>query len=596
MHISKKFRPMSPTGIHLRTRKHHLLALVMDQANATAGWQPNPDRRGTLGILESCLFTIFACTWSIQHLNLPSSGDTQLTRVLRKCKWAFLTALFPEFIMAHAILEFALAIDVMILLDRQHLLRRPWWFSIFAEPRSNTEDGPSGDAESGPQTISRDDPWTITHCYFANMGGLYLDQAPENDSEATSASSASAQSSSESANAAVSSTRQHLLTGHHVAHHWNHLLIPRLSVDFIKDKSKTDYFTKFIAILQIAQLVLSAIVRKVRHLAFSQLEIVTLALAVCGFITYICYWYKPQDVSVPCPVQLRRNRALPRELTLPTFDRLWKTLMNVEAIREGQILGRVPNDNIPRAALGTTHWAFYIMTGLSVAFGSLHLVAWNFEFPTYAEQILWRVASLLSTALPPVALLAIPISQITKPWGDQREFMRTCIRVMREYCWHHELEGSRQVLEASDKLELIYSEYGVDGALGLHYREIFKPEPFINRSRDVGLCIRSFIEDHEGNLREKIGLSEDFPKQFRQLLGIIKQDVTTKKLADAGHTDIYPIRPRFTKLVNWVIIYSTSIGYLLARLTVMAVALSSLRRMPDSVYVTSWTRNIPAIQ
>lgn len=43
----------------------------MDQVNTTAGWQPNPDRRGTLGIVESCLFTVFACTWSFQHLNVP---------------------------------------------------------------------------------------------------------------------------------------------------------------------------------------------------------------------------------------------------------------------------------------------------------------------------------------------------------------------------------------------------------------------------------------------------------------------------------------------------------------------------------------------
>jgi hypothetical protein len=54
----------------------------------------------------------------------------------------------------------------------------------------------------------------------------------------------------------------------------------------IMDKSKTDYFTKGIAMVQIFWLILSLIGRAVRHLAISPLEILTAAFAVCAIITY----------------------------------------------------------------------------------------------------------------------------------------------------------------------------------------------------------------------------------------------------------------------------------------------------------------------
>lgn len=189
--------------------------------------------------------------------------------------------------MAHAVLEFALAVDVMVSLDPQRRLQRPRWFSLFAKSGADAASPPSGDAESGSWT-DPGDKWTVTHCYLANMGGLYLDRRPGASSEA------------KVAQATKPSTEPLALTGRHLADHWDELVVPWLSQDHIRDKSATDYFSKFIALLQIAQLILSAVVRKLRHLAFSQLEIVTLALAACGFLTYVCYWYKPQDVGVPC--------------------------------------------------------------------------------------------------------------------------------------------------------------------------------------------------------------------------------------------------------------------------------------------------------
>jgi len=43
--------------------------------NETVHFVASAGVRGTFDILWSCLFTILACTWSIQHLNIPEQRD-----------------------------------------------------------------------------------------------------------------------------------------------------------------------------------------------------------------------------------------------------------------------------------------------------------------------------------------------------------------------------------------------------------------------------------------------------------------------------------------------------------------------------------------
>ncbi|MCJ1360376.1 MAG: hypothetical protein MMC33_010381 [Icmadophila ericetorum] len=46
-----------------------------------------PDTRGTLTILWSCLFTIFACTWTVQHLNVPEQRCDRDPGIIGDIKW-----------------------------------------------------------------------------------------------------------------------------------------------------------------------------------------------------------------------------------------------------------------------------------------------------------------------------------------------------------------------------------------------------------------------------------------------------------------------------------------------------------------------------
>ncbi|KAK8851127.1 hypothetical protein PGQ11_013606 [Apiospora arundinis] len=72
-------------------------------------WQAESEHRGTWGIITNCLTTIFACTWSIQHLNVPLSSDGSWSRRWRGAKWMTITILFPEFMVVHALFELLMA-------------------------------------------------------------------------------------------------------------------------------------------------------------------------------------------------------------------------------------------------------------------------------------------------------------------------------------------------------------------------------------------------------------------------------------------------------------------------------------------------------
>src|SRR5437016_2370014 len=75
--------------------------------------QQSPNSRGTLDILWSSLFTIFACTWTIQHPNIPEQrngrdpgwkGDLKwkLKGFYTSAKWMLYTMIAPEIVIGAA--------------------------------------------------------------------------------------------------------------------------------------------------------------------------------------------------------------------------------------------------------------------------------------------------------------------------------------------------------------------------------------------------------------------------------------------------------------------------------------------------------------
>lgn len=76
-------------------------------------------------------------------------------------------------------------------------------------------------------------------------------------------------------------------------------LLPRITRDSIRDKSKADHVAKFLVIIQASWLILQCIARTAGHLPLSLLEINTLAHVACALIMYVLWWDKPFDVHDP---------------------------------------------------------------------------------------------------------------------------------------------------------------------------------------------------------------------------------------------------------------------------------------------------------
>lgn len=411
--------------------------------------------RGTLDILWGSLFTLLICTWTVQHLNLPEqtpdpeSWQQKLKETLKrsgtKVKWMLVTLIVPEFLVGRAFQDWMMA--------KKSLSQ----MKDFAE-----ED---------------DVKWTLTHAYYANMGGFILKVAsspvpnpPElDDSEAIPAQIIALSPTTTSVETGSPSTPKYhpppnhegapvptstldsktcqiqtgqpksraelgsevkeasLGTRHDLETsklsnnseksvfaypnadqlyilRQNSTLarLPSISVKEIQDKSKSDAFIKGTAILQVLWLVIQIIVRGAKHLPVSQLEIAVLAFAACTLLTYAFSWSKPQNITVadlasPTPVPLPAFLALEHE----NHQTSW--FQNLTMQHTVNTLQPIPND-AEVGPLPGSEFLTYTDVGTVLAgtiFGALHLIAWNFRFPSPLESLLWKLSSVFLAAVLP---------------------------------------------------------------------------------------------------------------------------------------------------------------------------------------------------
>lgn len=173
--------------------------------------------------------------------------------------------------------------------------------------------------------------WTLIHAYFANMGGVQMKLKYRGT------------------DTVVSGSERPLVTTQIAGAIFFGLLtnLPSIQRKQIEFRSKSDLFAKGLALLQILWLVASLITRAVQKLAVSQLEIVTVAFAVCTIITYFFCMQKPQDVQIPVylgelqfPSSLEAERLVS---TQPTS--LARYLLNPNSPPVGEWLERIPDDN-----------------------------------------------------------------------------------------------------------------------------------------------------------------------------------------------------------------------------------------------------------
>jgi hypothetical protein len=200
------------------------------------------------------------------------------------------------------------------------------------------------------------------------------------------------------------------LTGEHILIMRRSGQLPRLpyiTSEAIEDRSKSDSLVRVIAVTQILWNVVQVLVRGARHLAVSQLEITVIAFATCAVFIYILNWSKPKGVQTPITLIAYQDGAPPQVLAQFTSQNqgAYQKIHGYLAATGTKLFGiqrRLAGSSLSN--LDTLHQHYrdgrqdvVAALGASIVFGGIHIAAWNFQFPSRAEQIIWRAASLWCT-------------------------------------------------------------------------------------------------------------------------------------------------------------------------------------------------------
>ncbi|KAF9637973.1 putative major facilitator superfamily [Lasiodiplodia theobromae] len=294
----------------------------------TFSWEAQPQHRGTFGILSTCFVTLALCTWKIVHLNLPGiCPDDDLDwsdwwtvdrtvrhklvhicgghQLVRQIGWLVIGLFAPELIAFAAFKQYWDARNLQRYMEEVYLEQNkgPSWWPAILRPRTTPVDVESNDDDKPV--------WTMTHSFYAVMGGftytlrdgsrVYL---PDDRN------------------------REQLTLRHEALRFvakYEPSLIPKLTVNAIRDKSKASAFVKIITLFQAIWFSLQCVVRMEQGLSISLLELTTFAHCICGLLVGAFWLQKPLSVQEPSPLEMPRSIRQPHWLmamlyTLSSFD------------------------------------------------------------------------------------------------------------------------------------------------------------------------------------------------------------------------------------------------------------------------------------
>jgi hypothetical protein len=383
--------------VALATTFHPNCTVPPPGSNYVAG----PNVRSSLDIFWSALYTIFVCTWAVQHLNVPAqepeppkrpkfewhhfwrsvghqvvswraSLGTFWRTFWRKMKWLLVTIMLPEYLVGRALGDYTAA----------HKFEK--------------------------EMDSVSDAWTATHGFYANSGGFVLELNTQRFT--------------------INSVQLRKLVARGCIDSE-----PPIGEAEIMEKGRGDFFATLMAMLQLLWVAVQLISRKILDLPSTKLEITALSFALCSLLTYALWFGKPKDVQIPTYISLdcRRDgpvdhgapdihiaRELKPALLEDTGGSFFRVTLLLDKLQYGEdkLDRTIPNDHFSRDSLLRKHnsWA---LTGLhrddigfiigAVILGACHCIAWNFEYPTPIERTLWRVATVIITTLMPLFYLSM---------------------------------------------------------------------------------------------------------------------------------------------------------------------------------------------
>ncbi|KAF8643508.1 hypothetical protein AX16_006328 [Volvariella volvacea WC 439] len=374
---------------------------VSNAGTDAAGCIRDPTKIRTLWeLVYNCFGTIAVCTYIAIHPNMPDRDASAGSKIERKLKTTLHAVLFPELVIMWAM--------------RQRLVAS----RIAKEYR-----------EYG---------WTKTHGFFVQMGGLiYYD-------------------GKEYRVVTIDGDGEIGLAGK--KEEWmQDIMMPLIPEEEIQDKAKGDFLSKLVVVIQTSWFILQCIARHMQGLVVTELEIITLAYAALNIITYTLWWNKPLNATYPiyftkngerCLGPLRKDQLQEKRWLSerywgvaigwpwewgkgeledgiwqrivadlkkrPFITTIWKRLIKDPFLTIWySVCSLMENEDVDNTTsvgpyyagwMGLTDFTMmnHASSVIGTLFGGLHLIGWDLEFLTDKERILWRVSSIILTAVPPL--------------------------------------------------------------------------------------------------------------------------------------------------------------------------------------------------
>ncbi|KAF8645819.1 hypothetical protein AX16_007551 [Volvariella volvacea WC 439] len=371
--IARALASPVPTSVPDRSIPSPLCAVAAAVTASTC----DPTRTRTLfDILWSCIGVILLCTYISIHPNIPDQTDSWAKSTWMRVRTTLYALLAPEVVIIWAIRQRIMAGKIA---------------------RRNQHRG-----------------WTRTHGFFVQMGGLMRRVG-----------------TGQRATYRVSCIRYDT--------HWETVKIPRIPEKEIRDRGKGDILSKAIVVIQTSWFVAQCIARHVQGLVLTEIELVTLAFATLNVITYGLWWEKPLNVEYPIyfdeegkrvdgPEERGNEKAWYEEIwrcwkecllawkysfrqcgSVKTFVHGIKAIFSAVFNPLEQMMGE-PNDDDRVSSVHPFYapWmdnfdrglALFYGSVIGILFGGIHVIGWNFKFPTPVELWLWRASSLILTVIP----------------------------------------------------------------------------------------------------------------------------------------------------------------------------------------------------
>lgn len=353
-------------------------------SNDAVGWISSPNQRGTIDVLWMCAFTLFICIWTVLHPNIPMQEEV----LARWTQWPFWRKrLKPAGLMVVVLV----APELLVALAARD------WLWARASVREMRELG------------FQNQQWSMSHAFYANMGGFVFNAGVGGRKEVVAGEKGESDGSGKKHEFLRQTVAQRGGLGQRslcatqlamLIRKPYELRLPQLTMEDLQDRSKSDTLAKLLACMQAGWLVVQCFARAGQHLAVSQLELATAGFVGCTVMTYLFWWNKPRNVESTVPI------VCPDELHYQVLELLDGLAISdhqqaiVDSLRNK---GRMPfliwMNPQGRTTTRMSRIIPLLFAAVGAAFSAVHILAWDFHFPSYAEMVIWRSSSVTAAGL-----------------------------------------------------------------------------------------------------------------------------------------------------------------------------------------------------